>query len=177
LELAQRVRIPVAQSIVWSALNDPVILKNCLLGCQSFDRTGENSFEVMLVAKVGPVKATFNGAVTLNDVKPPESYRISGSGKGGVAGFARGGAEVYLESIDNSAETLMSYQVTASVGGKLAQVGSRLVTGAARKMANDFFTGFVRSLSGDPLMEVEIETLVLEKGGLGKNAGTQEHRA
>jgi carbon monoxide dehydrogenase subunit G len=177
LELAQRVRIPVAQSIVWSALNDPVILKDCLPGCQSFDRTGENSFEVVLVAKVGPVKATFKGAVTLNDVKPPESYRISGSGKGGVAGFAKGGAEVHLESVDGSAGTLMSYQVTASVGGKLAQVGSRLVTGAARKMANDFFTGFVRSLSGDPLMEVEIETLVLKKGGLGKDAGTQELQA
>ena len=123
------------------------------------------------------MKATFKGAVTLNDVKPPESYRISGSGKGGVAGFAKGGAEVHLESVDGSAGTLMSYQVTASVGGKLAQVGSRLVTGAARKMANDFFTGFVRSLSGDPLMEVEIETLVLEQGGLGKDAGTQEPQA
>ena len=177
MELAQRVRIPVAQSIVWSALNDPVILKDCLPGCQSFDRTGENSFEVVLVAKVGPVKATFKGAVTLNDVKPPESYRISGSGKGGVAGFAKGGAEVHLESIDDSAGTLMSYTVAASVGGKLAQVGSRLVAGAARKMASDFFTGFVRSLSGDPLMEVEIETLVLEKGGLGEDAGTQNHRA
>ena len=176
MELAQRVRIPVAQSIVWSALNDPVILKDCLPGCQSFDRTGENSFEVVLVAKVGPVKATFKGAVTLNDVKPPESYRISGSGKGGVAGFAKGGAEVHLESIDDSAGTLMSYKVAASVGGKLAQVGSRLVAGAARKMASDFFTGFVRSLSGDPLMEVEIETLVLEKGGLGKDAGTQVHK-
>jgi len=168
LELTQRVRIPVVQSIVWNALNDPAILKDCLPGCQSFDRTGENSFEVVLVAKVGPVKATFKGAVTLSDVKPPESYRISGSGKGGVAGFAKGGAEVHLESIDDSAATVMSYQVTASVGGKLAQIGSRLVTGAARKMANGFFTGFVRSLSGDPLMKVEIETLVLDKGVLDK---------
>jgi hypothetical protein len=158
----------VVQSIVWNALNDPAILKDCLPGCQSFDRTGENSFEVVLVAKVGPVKATFKGAVTLSDVKPPESYRISGSGKGGVAGFAKGGAEVHLESIDDSAATVMSYQVTASVGGKLAQIGSRLVTGAARKMANGFFTGFVRSLSGDPLMKVEIETLVLDKGVLDK---------
>ena len=109
------------------------------------------------------MKATFKGQVTLSDVKPPESYRISGSGKGGVAGFAKGGAEVHLESIEDSAVTLMSYQVTASVGGKLAQIGSRLVTGAARKMADDFFTGFVRSLTGDPLMEVDIETLIIEK--------------
>jgi len=153
----------VEQSLVWNALNDPVVLKDCLPGCQSFDPSGENSFEVVLIAKVGPVKATFKGDVTLGDVKPPESYRISGSGKGGVAGFAKGGAEVHLESVENSAVTLMSYQVTASVGGKLAQIGSRLVTGAARKMANDFFTGFVRYLTGDPLMEVEIETLIIEK--------------
>ena len=170
MELAQRVRIPVEQSLVWNALNDPAVLKECLPGCQSFDPSGENSFDVVLIAKVGPVKATFKGEVTLSDVKPPESYRISGSGKGGVAGFAKGGAEVHLESIDDSAVTLMSYQVTASVGGKLAQIGSRLVTGAARKMANDFFTGFVRSLSGDPLMEVEIETLNLDKKALEKDA-------
>ena len=164
MELAQRLRIPVAQSIVWNALNDPEILKDCLPGCHSFDRTGEDSFEVVLVAKVGPVKATFKGEVTLNDVMPPDSYRISGSGKGGVAGFAKGGAKVHLESIEGSAVTLMTYQVTASEGGKLAQVGSRLVTGAAKKMANDFFKGFVRALSGDPSMEVEIENLVIDKG-------------
>ncbi len=170
MELAQRVRIPVKQRLVWNALNDPAVLKECLPGCQSFDSSGENSFEVVLTAKVGPVKATFKGEVTLSDVNPPESYRISGSGKGGVAGFAKGGAEVHLESVGDSGVTLMSYQVTVSVGGKLAQVGSRLVTGAARKMANDFFTGFVRSVSGDPLMEVEIETLNLEKAALGKAA-------
>ena len=164
MELAQRVRIPVVQNKVWEALNDPAILKDCLPGCQSFDRTGENSFEAVLVAKVGPVKATFKGEVTLNDVIPPHSYRISGSGIGGVAGFAKGGAEVHLESIEGSTVTLMSYRVTASVGGKLAQIGSRLVTGAAKKMANDFFKGFVRVLSGDPSMEVEIENLVLDKG-------------
>ncbi len=170
MELAQRVRIPVKQRLVWNALNDPAVLKECLPGCQLFDPSGENSFEVVLMAKVGPVKATFKGEVTLSDVNPPESYRISGSGKGGVAGFAKGGAEVHLESVDDSGVTLMSYQVTVSVGGKLAQVGSRLVTGAAKKMANDFFTGFVRSVSGDPLMEVEIETLNLEKEALGKEA-------
>ena len=151
----------MAQSIVWNALNDPDMLKDCLPGCQSFDWTDENSFEVVLVAKVGPVKATFKGEVTLNDVMPPDSYRISGSGKGGLAGFAKGSAEVHLESIEGSAVTLMTYQVSASVGGKLAQVGSRLVTGAAKKMANDFFKGFVRALSGDSSMEVEIENLVV----------------
>jgi carbon monoxide dehydrogenase subunit G len=156
--------------MVWNALNDPAVLKECLPGCQSFDPSGENTFDVVLIAKVGPVKATFKGEVTLSDVKPPESYRISGSGKGGVAGFAKGGAEVHLESVEGSAITMMSYQVTASVGGKLAQIGSRLVTGAARKMANDFFTGFVRYLSGDPLMVVEIETLNLDKKALEKEA-------
>ena len=166
MELAQRVRIPVEQHVVWDALNDPSVLKNCLPSCESFDRIDGNSFEVVLTAKVGPVKATFKGELTLSDVEPPEYYKISGSGKGGVAGFAKGRAEVFLKPIEGSSATFMSYQVTVSVGGKLAQVGSRLVAGAAKKMANDFFSGFVRSLSGDPSMEVEIENLVLEAGGL-----------
>ncbi len=158
MELSQRVKIPVTQDLVWQALNDPVVLKQCLPGCEVFSASGEHQFEVALQAKVGPVKAKFKGEVELSDVNPPNSYRISGSGKGGVAGFAKGAAEVAL-SPDGDSGTLMSYKVSASVGGKLAQIGSRLVTGAARKMADDFFTGFVRQLSGDENMAVEIETL------------------
>jgi len=163
LELSQRVWIPVRQALVWQALNDPEVLKQCLPGCESFDAVadsvGDTEFEVVLIAKVGPVKAKFKGEVILTDVQAPVSYQISGVGKGGVAGFAKGAAEVSLKSSDDGESTLMSYQVTASVGGKLAQIGSRLVTGAARKMAADFFTGFVRLLSGDENMTVEIETL------------------
>lgn len=175
MELSQRVWIPVRQALVWQALNDPEILKQCLPGCESFeavadpvgdavadpvgDAAADKEFEVVLIAKVGPVKAKFKGEVILTDVQAPVSYKISGTGKGGVAGFAKGAAEVSLKSSDDGESTLMSYQVTASVGGKLAQIGSRLVTGAARKMAADFFTGFVRLLSGDENMTVEIETL------------------
>ena len=166
MELAQRVRIPVEQRVAWDALNDPFVLKNCLPSCKSFDRIDGNSFEITLTAKVGPVKATFKGELTLSDVEAPYYYTITGAGKGGVAGFAKGSAEVYLKPIEGSSATFMYYQVTVSVGGKLAQVGSRLVAGAAKKMANDFFRDFVVSLSGDPSMEVEIENLVLGAGGL-----------
>ncbi len=167
MELSQRVWIPVRQVLVWQALNDPEILKHCLPGCESFDAVADavadpvadKEFEVVLIVKVGPVKAKFKGEVILTDVLAPISYKISGTGKGGVAGFAKGAAEVSLKSSDDGESTLMSYQVTASVGGKLAQIGSRLVTGAARKMAADFFTRFVRLLSSDENMTVEIETL------------------
>lgn len=159
MELSQRVRIPVRTDQVWQALNDPSVLQQCLPGCQLFQAKGDNEFEIAVQAKVGPVKATFKGEVALSDVQPPVSYKISGSGKGGVAGFAKGGADVSLEATEDGEATLMSYRVSASVGGKLAQVGSRLVTGAARKMADDFFSNFVRQLSGDENMKVEIETL------------------
>ncbi len=159
MELSQRVRIPVSADEVWFALNDPDVLKQCLPGCESFEAVGGNAFKVTLVAKVGPVKAKFNGELTLQDVKPPISYRISGTGQGGVAGFAKGGADVRLAPADENTATLLTYKVSASVGGKLAQIGSRLVTGAARKMANEFFAGFVRLLSGDETMDVQVETL------------------
>ena len=148
---------------MWDALNNPDILRQSLPGCEVFAATSDTEFEVALTAKVGPVKAKFKGEVALSDVNPPVSYRISGSGKGGVAGFAKGGAEVSLESADDGQSTLMSYRVAASVGGKLAQIGSRLVTGAARKMADDFFTGFVRVVTGNPEMTVDIETLDAEQ--------------
>lgn len=163
MELSQRVRIPVTTEEVWSALNDPEILKQCLPGCESFDRVGDDEFEVHLTAKVGPVKAKFKGEVSLSDVIAPISYTISGTGKGGVAGFAKGGAAVSLEPSTCGEMTVMTYQVSATVGGKLAQVGSRLVTGAARKMAGDFFAGFVRILSKDDSVEVIIETIEIEK--------------
>ena len=159
MELSQKVRIPVATEQVWLSLNDPSVLQKCLPGCQLFQPTGDNQFDVAVQARVGPVKATFKGEVTLSDVRPPTSYKINGSGKGGVAGFAKGGADVFLEPAEDGRATLMSYRVSASVGGKLAQIGSRLVTGAARKMADDFFANFVRHLSGDEKMQVEIETL------------------
>ena len=162
LKQSQDIPIPVAQ--VWSALNDDQILAQAIPGCQELTKISDTELTAKVKLKVGPVSATFVGEVTLSELNPPHSYVISGSGKGGVAGFAKGGAKVHLESIEGSAVTVMTYQVTASVGGKLAQVGSRLVTGAAKKLANDFFKRFVRTLSGDASMEVEIENLVVDKG-------------
>ncbi len=161
MELNQRVQIPVAQDVVWDNLNDPEVLKASLPGCQEFVPKGENEFDIVVVAKVGPVKATFKGEVALSDVNPPDSYNISGNGKGGVAGFAKGGAEVALAP-DEGGGTIMTYVVKATVGGKLAQIGSRLVSGAARKMADDFFGNFVRLVSGDENLEVKIETIEKE---------------
>lgn len=159
MELSQQVRIPVAQSVVWRSLNDPEILKQCLPGCELFEPVDDTTFDIALTAKVGPVKARFKGEVKLSDVVEPNSYTISGAGKGGVAGFAKGSAEVALTPIEDGDATLMTYAVKATVGGKLAQIGSRLVTGAARKMADDFFAGFVRLVTGDEDLEVQLETL------------------
>ena len=170
MELSQRVEIPVEINLVWEALNNPEILKQCLKGCQEFEPVAEGEYVVVLIAKVGPVKAKFKGEVKLSDVNPPHSYTLSGAGKGGVAGFAKGGATVNLETVaGNSLATMMTYSVKANVGGKIAQLGARLVNGAARKMADDFFTNFVRLVCDDPDGELEIsletiETAELEKG-------------
>lgn len=157
MELHQQVMIPRLPQAVWDALNDPEILKQCLPGCDTFNPTGTDQFEIGLTAKVGPVKARFAGEVVLSDVVAPVSYTISGSGKGGVAGFAKGSAHVSLAAVGDA--TCMTYRVKAAVGGKLAQIGSRLVAGAARKMADDFFAAFVRTICGDENMNVQVETI------------------
>ena len=125
---------------VWKMLNDPEVLKACIPGCQSLDVIGENQFQAVATNKVGPVKATFKGKVRLTDIDPPNGYKISGEGDGGIAGFAKGGASVHL--VDKDGGTLLSYNVEAQIGGKLAQLGQRLVNGAAKKMADDFFAKF-----------------------------------
>ena len=166
MELKQSITIPVSQQQVWDNLNDPAVLKACLPGCEEFSsrqdesngNPGQQDYDIVMLAKVGPVKARFKGELALSDVEPPTSYRIAGSGKGGVAGFAKGGAMVHLAPADDGNATLMTYTVEASVGGKLAQLGSRLVMGAARKMANDFFVNFVRHVSGDDNLAPLIET-------------------
>jgi carbon monoxide dehydrogenase subunit G len=126
---------------VWAALNDPEVLKESIPGCDSLTRTEDGGFEAVVQAKVGPVKAKFKGKVTLTDIDPPNGYRISGEGTGGAAGFAKGGATIKLTE-PAPGQTLLSYDVDASVGGKLAQIGQRLVDGTARKMADDFFQRF-----------------------------------
>jgi carbon monoxide dehydrogenase subunit G len=129
---------------VWAALNNPEILKACIPGCESLDVTGENEFSAVATNKIGPVKARFKGKVRLTDLDPPNGYKISGEGDGGIAGFAKGGATVALSDKDGG--TLLTYNVEAQIGGKLAQLGQRLVNGAAKKLADDFFAKFAAAV-------------------------------
>ena len=129
---------------VWAMLNDPTVLKSCIPGCETLDVIGENEFQAVATNKIGPVKARFKGKVRLTDINPPVSYRISGEGDGGVAGFAKGGASVNLADKDGG--TLLTYNVEAQIGGKLAQLGQRLIAGAAKKMADDFFNKFAAAV-------------------------------
>ena len=133
-------QIAAPREVVWAALNDPEVLKAAILGCESLTGSPEEGFEATVKQKVGPVSATFNGKVQLSDIEPPTSYTISGEGKGGAAGYARGGARVRLEDAEGG--TLLSYEVTANDGGKIAQLGSRLIDGFAKKMADSFFDNF-----------------------------------
>jgi uncharacterized protein len=140
MELKGEYRIPADREQVWAMLNDPAVLKECIPGCESLEGSPSEGFAARVTTKVGPVKATFNGQVTLSNVKPPESYTISGEGKGGVAGFAKGGADVHLT--EDGGATVLTYAVNAQVGGKLAQLGSRLIDSTAKKLADEFFSSF-----------------------------------
>ena len=140
MEISGEQRIPLAQQQVWQALNNPDILKACIAGCESIERVSDNEYKVAMIATVGPVKAKFTGKLLLSDLNPPHSYSLAFEGSGGAAGFGKGGAQVTLAPVEGA--TLLSYKATASVGGKLAQIGSRLIDGVARKMADDFFARF-----------------------------------
>ncbi len=140
MEMSGERLIPAPRTVVWAALNDPAVLQQCIPGCESLEKTGDSGFEAKSSIRIGPVKASFKGKVTLTDIVPPESYTISGEGSGGAAGFASGSARVTLATQGD--QTLLSYSVQATVGGKLAQIGSRLIDATARKMADDFFTRF-----------------------------------
>ena len=129
---------------VWAALNDPEVLKACIPGCESLEKLSDNEFAAVATNRIGPVKARFKGKVRLTDLDPPNSYKISGEGDGGIAGFAKGGATVALTDKDGG--TLLTYNVEAQIGGKLAQLGQRLVNGAAKKLADDFFTKFAAAV-------------------------------
>ena len=138
--------IPAPKETVWDALNDPDVLRECITGCKELEKKSDTELSATVVAKVGPVKATFKGEVTLKNLNPPNSYSIVGEGKGGIAGFAKGGADVVLTDAEGG--TQLDYEVDAKVGGKLAALGSRLIDSTAKKLAGDFFTNFSKKVGG-----------------------------
>jgi hypothetical protein len=145
MTMTGEVQLPASRQSVWDKLNDPQVLKACIPGCEQLDRNAENEFQAVASVKVGPVKARWKGKVRLSDLDPPSSYRISGEGEGGVAGFAKGQAKVSLADKDGG--TLLTYDVEAQIGGKLAQLGQRLINSAAKKTADDFFENFAKAVA------------------------------
>jgi hypothetical protein len=145
MEMTGEQLIPASQADTWKALNDPDFLKECVPGCESIDLVAENEYAVAMTARVGPVSAKFKGKLLISDLKPPHSYAIAFEGQGGVAGFAKGSAQVALAPEGDA--TRLAYSARANVGGKLAQIGSRLVDAAANKVANDFFSAFNERMS------------------------------
>ena len=147
MEMTGEQLIHASQADTWAALNDPEMLKACVPGCESIDRVSDTEYVVQMTARVGPVSAKFKGRLMLSDIKPPTSYSLAFDGQGGPAGFAKGGATVRLAAQGEG--TLLSYDVKANVGGKLAQIGSRLIDGAAKKVADEFFGNFTRRFTGE----------------------------
>ncbi|WP_265516377.1 SRPBCC family protein [Nitratireductor luteus] len=145
IEGEERIEAPV--QAVWQGLNDPEVLKDCIPGCQELEKKSATEFAAVVSLKIGPIKAKFNGEVELQNLNPPYSYTISGEGKGGVAGFAKGGADVTLKE-DGPNATILSYQAKADVGGKMAQLGSRLIQSTSKKLAAQFFSDFNTRITG-----------------------------
>lgn len=139
-------QLSASRDKVWAALNDAEVLKRCIPGCEELNKVSDTEFQAVATQKIGPVKARFKGKVNLTDLDPPNGYRIVGEGDGGIAGFAKGGATVALTDKDGG--TLLIYNVEAQIGGKLAQLGQRLVNGAAKKVADDFFQKFANEFAG-----------------------------
>ena len=151
MELQDEITIPVSRDKVYEALNDVAVLKACIPGCEELEREGENDLVAKVTLKVGPVKASFGGRVTLDPSKAPDAFSLSGEGDGGIAGFAKGGADVEL--VEDGQQTVLRYTAKAEVGGKLAQLGGRLITSTAKKLSKMFFEKFEKLMSG----EVELE--------------------
>lgn len=149
MEITGEQLIPLPQRSVWEALNDPEILRQCIPGCESVERVTDDEYKMTMVAAVGPVKAKFTGKLTIVDPVPPDSYAIAFEGSGGVAGFGKGRAEVSL-TMESDAVTVLTYKANATVGGKIAQVGSRLIDGVARKLADSFFERFNQTVAPPP---------------------------
>jgi carbon monoxide dehydrogenase subunit G len=159
MDFTGRYLIPAPPPVVWAALNDPEVLKTCIPGCQSIAKDDDTHFQAVATLKIGPVKATFKANIALTEMDPPHRCLLKGEGQGGVAGFARGEAEVLLTAEGDG--TALAYTAKANVGGKLAQIGQRLIDGAARQIADDFFARFAASLTPPPLDAEDGEMLVI----------------
>ena len=146
MEMKGEQRIAAPRTRVWEALNDPNVLRQCIPGCQTLDKVGDDRLEAVVEIKIGPIGARFKGAVTISDAKPPESYRISGEGQGGTVGNAKGGAKVHLTEVDGG--TLLAYEVEAQVGGRLAQLGGPIIDATAKQLAGKFYTKFGEVVEG-----------------------------
>ena len=156
MELDGEFHIPADRMRVWQALNDPEILRRTVPGCEELEKISDTEFTARVVLKIGPVKAKFQGKVTLSDLDPPNGYSINGEGQGGVAGFAKGGARVLLT--EDGDGTCLRYEATATVGGKLAQLGQRMISGASQKLAGEFFSAFGEAVAGGTAETVTVET-------------------
>lgn len=153
MDMSGEYRIPATREAVWAALNDPQVLKECIPGCESLEKSSDTEMAAVVTMKVGPVKAKFKGTVTLSDFDPPKSYKITGEGKGGAAGFAKGGADIFLA--EDGQETILTYTAKAQVGGKLAQLGSRMIDSTAKRIADEFFGNLATRLGAGPAKAAE----------------------
>ena len=158
LEFSGRYRLAAPRDVVWAGLNDPEILKQSIPGCQELAAEGDNGFSATVRTRIGPVSMTFKGSVVLENINAPESYTLVGEGKGGIAGFGKGSANVSLEETPEGG-TILSYSSEAQVGGKLAQIGSRLIAGSVKKLTGEFFANFAAAINA------EAEELPIEEGG------------
>jgi carbon monoxide dehydrogenase subunit G len=161
MEMTGERRIPAPRERVWAALNDPAVLQAAIPGCESVERIADDQFQAKVAMKLGPMSARFGGKVTLSNINPPESYTISGEGTGGAMGFAKGGADVALEA-EGPEATVLRYNVKAQVGGKMAQLGARLIDSTAKSMADQFFDRFAAQLS--PPADVEAVPVTVSEG-------------
>ena len=146
MTMTGEVTLPASKDVVWAKLNDDAVLKACIPGCETLTKEDDTHFSAVVKVKLGPVKATFKGKVELQDLDPPNGYRIVGEGEGGIAGFAKGGAVVRLADAEGG-QTVLSYEVEAQVGGKLMQMGSRLIDSVSKKLADEFFTNFAKAVA------------------------------
>lgn len=169
MELKDSREIGAPPSVVWEAILNPEVLKACVPGCESMTGSLAEGYEAVVVQKVGPVKTRFTGVVSISDIVEGQSLRISGEGKGGPAGFAKGGANVAFEALEGGG-TRLSYEVQANVGGKLAQLGSRIIDGFAKKMADDFFTRFQQAVEGPAEPDAE----AADEAGTGDAGGEKQ---